>query len=192
MINPHQRFGQRLLSLCKQQWSICTHQWDTEQLSNPQGKKSYCPTACWLVLMPLLEPRMHSMGCNSECCARAQRSPSPGSSAHSSLFTVPHRSDQVPSVQTPVTALKVFSSIYLHSGRLEKPPPLPPPSAEHSQETRCAGPRAARYKHTPDPRGSTHSCQRLVQQGTRTNSFYQPLDAFYFLLLLCQALPFNC
>lgn len=49
--------------------------------------------------------------------------PAWGSSAHSSLFTIPHRSGQVSSVQTPVTALKVFSGIYLHSGRLEKPPP---------------------------------------------------------------------
>lgn len=125
MINPHQCIGQRLLSLCKQQWSICTHQWDTEQLSNPQGKKSYCPTACWLVLMPLLEPRKHSMGWNSAVLGLSTH-PARGSSAHSSLFTIPCRSDRVPSVQTPVTALKVFSGIYLHSGRLEKPPPLPP------------------------------------------------------------------
>lgn len=124
MINPHQRFGQRLLSLCKQQWSICTHQWDTEQLSNPQGKKPYCPTACCLVLMPLLEPREHSMDVTESAVLGLSAHPARGSSAHSSLFTVPHRSDQVSSVQTPVTALKVFSGIYLHSGRLEKPAPL--------------------------------------------------------------------
>lgn len=121
MINPHQRFGQRLLSLSNSS-GASAH--TSGILKSSATHRERNPTACSLVLMPLLEPRKHSMGCNRECWAWAQHSPSPGSSAHSSLLTVPHRSDQVPSVQTPVTALKIFSGIYLHSGRLEKPPPL--------------------------------------------------------------------
>lgn len=65
------------------------------------------------------------MGCNRESAVLGlDAHPAQSSLAHSSLFTIPHRSGQVSSVQTPVTALKVFSGIYLHSDRLEKPPPL--------------------------------------------------------------------
>lgn len=168
MINPHQRFGQRLLLLCKQQWSICTHQWDTEQLSNPQGKKCYCPTACWLVLMPLLEPRKHSMGPNRECCARAQRSPSLGLLCSLLPF---HYSTQVrPSFLCADTCYCIKGLLrYLFAFRQTWKATT---SAKHSQETRRAGPRAARYKHTPDPRGSTRASvlfNRASEQTAFTN-----------------------
>lgn len=64
----------------------------------------------------------------------------------------------VSSVETPLTAVRAFSGIYLHSGRLEKPPPLPPPSAENwPKKLACIGPEAARYMHTPHRRGSARA-----------------------------------
>lgn len=169
------------------QQSICTHQWDTEQLSNPQGKKFYCPTAHWLVLMLLLEPRKHSMGSNGECCAWARRSPSPGLLCSLLPFHYFHYSTQVrPSFLCADTCHSIKGLLrYLFAFRQTWKATTSTPTLCKTQprNSPCRTQSSKVQAHTWSQR--EHSCQCLVEQGIRTNNFYQPLDAFYFLLLLC-------
>lgn len=89
VVNPQQCFGQSLLLLCKQQQNNCMANGTWSSLESYKEGNSTALLHVALVLMPLLEPREHSVGhnkafCSSSLCTNIPRAG--GSSVHPSLL----------------------------------------------------------------------------------------------------------
>lgn len=187
MINPHQCFGQKTpVALQTAAEHLRTQVVILNSSATYKERNSTVLLHVALVLTPLLEPRKHSTGCNTERSADqllgALRWPTHragGSSAHSSLFTITHRSDARFLCGETCHSIKSLLRYLSELRQTWKVSPSTPTLCRNGpKKLACAGPEAARDTHAAEPRGST----RTMSCWTGPQKKQLLITAFCFLL----------